>query len=168
MAPLHPWIWPSKPWQRTHVDFAGPFLGKMFFVVIDAHSKWPEIFEMLTTTAAKTITVLCHIFVKYGIPEQLVSDSGPQFIADEFDQFMRGNGIQHVRSAPYYPASNGLAERFVRTFKEAMKAAKQDGFSLPQWFENFLLTYHTTPNATTSQSPCTLFLEETYVPAGTS
>ena len=34
-APLHPWVRPSRPWQRIHIDFAGPFLGKMYFLVID-------------------------------------------------------------------------------------------------------------------------------------
>ena len=28
VAPLHPWVWPAKPWQRLHIDFTGPFLGK--------------------------------------------------------------------------------------------------------------------------------------------
>ncbi|GFT57407.1 uncharacterized protein K02A2.6 [Trichonephila clavipes] len=36
----HPWEWPNGPWQRIHVDYAGPFMGKMFFVVSDAYSKW--------------------------------------------------------------------------------------------------------------------------------
>ena len=39
---LHLWEWPSKPWARLHVDFCGPFLGKTFFVIVDAHSKWME------------------------------------------------------------------------------------------------------------------------------
>ena len=72
-APLHPWVWPSRPWQRIHVDFAGPFLGKSFLVVVDAHSKWPEVFEMSSTTASKTIATLRHLFAAYGLPEQLVS-----------------------------------------------------------------------------------------------
>ena len=38
-ALLHPWDWPRKPWTRLHIDYAGPFLGKMFFLLIDAHSK---------------------------------------------------------------------------------------------------------------------------------
>ena len=45
-APLHPWVWPSKPWERIHVDFAGPFLGKTFIIIVDAHSKWPEVIPM--------------------------------------------------------------------------------------------------------------------------
>ena len=38
-APLHPWSWPTRPWTRLHIDFAGPLEGKMFLVVVDAHSK---------------------------------------------------------------------------------------------------------------------------------
>ena len=46
VAPLHPWVWPAKPWQRIHLDFAGPFAGKYFLIGLDTHSKWPEVFEM--------------------------------------------------------------------------------------------------------------------------
>ena len=60
-APLHPWEWPSSPWERVHIDSAGPFLDRMFFVLVDAHSKWPEIVEMKTTTSTKTIEVLRSI-----------------------------------------------------------------------------------------------------------
>ena len=42
-VPLHPWEWPNRPWTRIHGDYAGPFMGKMFLVLIDAHSKWMEV-----------------------------------------------------------------------------------------------------------------------------
>ena len=42
-APLHPWEWPERPWSRLHADYAGPFLGKMFLIVVDAYSKWLEV-----------------------------------------------------------------------------------------------------------------------------
>ena len=58
VAPLHPWIWPTKPWERIHVDFAGPFQNKMFLIVVDAHSKWPEVMQMTSTSAEQTIIVL--------------------------------------------------------------------------------------------------------------
>ena len=61
-APLHPWIWPSKPWQRVHLDFAGPFQGAMFLVCVDAFSKWPEARVMSTTTVSKTLNVLREWF----------------------------------------------------------------------------------------------------------
>ena len=49
MAPLYPWLWPTRPWQRLHTDFAGPIQGRMYLLVSDAHSQWPEIIEMKNT-----------------------------------------------------------------------------------------------------------------------
>ena len=42
-APLHPWSWPAAPWERIHVDFAGPIMGKMLLVIVHSYSKWPTI-----------------------------------------------------------------------------------------------------------------------------
>ena len=100
-CPLNPWIWPPKPWSRVHIDFAGPLYGKMYMIIIDTHSKWPEVFEMTSTTASKTIDVLRGVFATYGLPDEIVSDNGPQFIADEFHMFLKSNGVKHIRSAPY-------------------------------------------------------------------
>ena len=59
-APLHPWEWPKTAWERIHVDFAGPYVDYMFLVVVDAHSKSPEIFKMKSTTASDTISISGH------------------------------------------------------------------------------------------------------------
>ena len=157
-APLHPWEWPARPWQRLHIDFAGPFLGKNFFVIIDAHSKWPEVIDMPTTTATKTIGVLRGLFASYGLPEQIVSDNGPQFTSDEFTHFCRQNGIRHIQSAPYHPATNGAVERFIQTLKKSLRAGSRDGLNLPFSLANFLLQYRITPHATTAAAPSSLFL----------
>ena len=124
----------------------------MFLILLDAHSTWPEVVPMPSTTASQTIEALQIIFSKYGLPEQLVSDNGPQFSSDEFAQFMKANGVKHIRSAPYHPSSNGLAERFVQTFKRAMKAGEKGGGSLNTGYHDFysiidqhlmqLQTYH--------------------------
>ena len=157
-APLHPWGWPQKPWQRVHVDFAGPFMGRYFLLAIDAHSKWPEILEMRSTTAAKTISELRKMFAAHGCPEQLVSDNGPQFVSQELATFLKMNGVKHIRCAPYHPASNGAAERLVQTFKKAMKAGVTTTRPVEQALSSFLLSYRTTPHSTTGVSPCELFL----------
>ena len=65
-APLYPRLWPSQPWQRFHVDIAGPFQGSNFFMVIDADSKGPEIIVMLLATALATIQQLRHLFASCG------------------------------------------------------------------------------------------------------
>ena len=157
-APLHPWVWPSRPWQRIHIYFAGPFLDKSFLIVVDAHSKWAEVVEMSQTTTPRTITALRQIFATHGIPEEMVSDNGPQFISADFAEFTRTNGIRHIRSSPYHPSLNGEAERFVRTFKEAMKTGKSDGLTLTHRLQNFLLSYRTTPHTTTGTPPSELLM----------
>ena len=158
-APLHPWIWPSQPWDRIHIDYAGPFLNRMYLVVVDAHSKWPEIIQMSSTTAERTIEELRKLFSCYGLPRQLVSDNGPQFVAEEFQVFLKKNGIKHIRSAPYHPSSNGLAERFVQSFKRALTATGDQKKSIQQRISTFLLTYRSTNHGTTGIPPCELFLK---------
>ena len=158
-APLHPWVWPMNPWERIHVDFAGPFLHKMFMIVMDAHSKWPEVIEMPETTSGTTIKELRKLFASYGVPRQVATDNGPQFTSNEFSVFMKSNGVKHIKCSPYHPSSNGAAERFVQTFKRSIKAAEQQGKSVSQRICEFLLSYRNTPHVTTKETPSMLFLK---------
>ena len=93
----------------------------MLMVIVDAHSKWPEVLEITLTTSELTIQALRGLFAVHGLPDQVVSDNGPQFVSKEFQQFMKENGIKHTRCAPYHPSSNGLAERFVQKLKKALR-----------------------------------------------
>jgi transposase InsO family protein len=117
------WPTPASAWERVHIDFAGPFLGKMWMIVIDAKSKFPFVakMEIGSTTAQATIEVLEQIFAIEGICHTLVSDNGPQFTSSQFQDFCSRHGVQHVTSSVYHPASNGSAERFVATFKSHLK-----------------------------------------------
>ena len=155
-APLHPWVWPDAPWKRVHADFAGPFLGHTFLIVVDAHSKWPEVEVMSSTTTEKTIDALRLMFARHGLPEQLITDNGPQFTSTDFKQFLKGNQIKHILSAPYHPASNGLAERFVQTLKRALKASEKEGKTIQHRLAEFLFEYRATPHSTTKVSPSEL------------
>nr|XP_022311177.1 uncharacterized protein K02A2.6-like [Crassostrea virginica] len=75
---------------------------------------------MTSTTSENTINALRHLFSSYGLPVEIVSDNGPQFVSEEYEIFLKENGVRHIRSAAYHPASYGEAERAVRTFKQAM------------------------------------------------
>ena len=74
LAQIHPWQWPECPWTRIHVDYAGPFMGKMFLLIVDAHSKWHM---MSCSNSRATIESLRHTFATFDIPKVLVSDNGP-------------------------------------------------------------------------------------------
>jgi hypothetical protein len=138
-VPLHPWEWPTTPWQRIHLDFAGPFLGRMFLIIVDPHSKWPEVEIMPSTTSTQTIDRLRTIFARYGVPAQVVTDNGPQFTSAEFQTFLKTNGIKHITTAPFHPATNGQAEHFIQSFKHAMKCEKQSTSQLKTNMAKFLL-----------------------------
>ena len=90
----------------------------------------------------------------------MVTDNGTQFTSQEFTEFLKLNGIQHYKSAPYHPTTNGEAERYVQTFKQAMRAAKDAPRTLFTKLMRFLLAYRTTPNTTTGVSLAELLLEE--------
>ena len=155
-APLHPWQWPTRPWTRLHIDFAGPMDGKMFLIVIDSHSKWIEVFAMKSATSAATVRYLRQLIAQFGIPETIVSDNGTQFVAAEFKEFCQRNGIRHVQTAPYHAASNGLAERAVQLFKQAIR--KQSTGSIHDKIARVLFQYRITPHSTTGISPAEMLL----------
>ena len=90
-------------------------------------------------TAIKTIEILRIVFARNGLPEQIVSDNWPQFTSIKFQNFIKTNGITHFKSAPPLPATNGLAERFVRTFKESLKTMKDEFMSLNKKIANFFV-----------------------------
>ena len=69
------------------------------------------------------------------------------------------NGISHRRGAPYHPATNREAERFVQTFKNALHKCKRDEGTLVQKLAQFLFVFRTTPHATTGIAPAELFMK---------
>jgi len=129
----------------------------MFLVVIDAHSKWLEVVVVPSTTSAATTKALRNIFSTHGLPEILVSDNGSAFTSNEFKTFHKENGIRHITTAPYHPAGNGLAERAVQTFKEALK--KESAVDLDTQLAKFLFRYRITPHATTGVPPAELLMQ---------
>ena len=62
VAPLHPWAWPTRPWARLHLNYAGPVQGKMILVLIDAHSKWIEAVCTPSATSSAVIEELRTLF----------------------------------------------------------------------------------------------------------
>ena len=111
---------------------------------------------MNTSTSSATIEKLRIAFATHSLPEIVVTDNGSNFVSKEFEDFLKQNGISHIRTAPYHPASNGLAERAVQTFKKGMK--KMSGGSVETRVSEFLARYRITPQTSTGVSPAELLL----------
>ena len=129
-------------------------MGELFLMVVDAHSKWLEVKIVPSTSSQATIRALRSIFAIHSLPEIIVSDNGTAFTSSEFNDFMQKNGIRQIKSPPYHPASNGLAERAVQTFKEGLKKSSKG--DLETHLIQFLFQYRITPHSTTGITPAEL------------
>ena len=113
---VHAWEWPSQPYKRIHVDFAGPFMGRFVLVMVDANSRWPEIQIIENITTDVTMGALTKLFSRYGIYDTLVRDNGATFVSEKIQKFFKINGIVHKTTSVYKPSTNGLVERMVQLF----------------------------------------------------
>ena len=111
---------------------------------------------MNTSTSSATIEKLRIVFATHGLPEIVVTNNGSNFVSREFEDFLKQNVICHIRTAPYHPASNGMAERAVQTFKEGMK--KMNEGSVKTRVSRFRARYRITPQTSTGVSPAELRL----------
>lgn len=150
---------PAEPWQHVCVDLCGPFpSGETVLVVIDYYSRWPEVAVLHKTTTAHIIHCLNVIFSRHGYPETIKSDNGPQFISNEFDQYLREINVKHRKVTPYWPQANGEVERFNRVLLKVCKTAKAEGKDWKKEIPKFLLQYRSTNHQTTGVSPAELLV----------
>jgi len=122
--------------------------GATYLLVVDYYSRFPEVVQLRSTTSQSVINALKAIFARYGIPEILLSDNGPQYSSTEFSEFAANYGFVHGTSSPHYPQSNGLAERAVKTVKKLLKESTDQCLAL--------LSYRTTPLPWCGLSPAEL------------
>ena len=113
---MHPWDWPEQPWQWIDLDYAGLFMSKLFFIAIDAHSKWMEV-DIATTQA--TVECLQLMFAQFGLSKVMVTHDRTCFTISDFAEFNKHNKICHVWISAYHPSnnSNGLVERAVHVLE---------------------------------------------------
>lgn len=95
--------------------------------------------------------VLRSLFATFGVPRKIVSDNGAAFVSVEMQRFCTDNGISHIASAPYHPATNGQAERYVGELKTALARDKSGPMSCR--LARFLFRQHSTIHQTTGITP---------------
>ena len=121
--PLMPIKRPDRPWKKVGTDLF-QFRRQIYLLVVDYFSRWVEFSPLRDTTSSNVINRLKVLFARYGIPETLVSDNGPQYKSEQFNQFMEEYDISHITSSPRYPMSNGEAERAVQTVKSLLSKCR--------------------------------------------
>jgi transposase InsO family protein len=132
---------PTRPWQKVATDIFS-WNDRQFLVTVDYYSRFFEIDELSQLTSRAVIRKLKANFARHGIPEEVISDNGPQYAAEEFHNFANEWDFKHSTSSPGYPQSNGLAEKTVQTAKKILEKAKADPNNDPFLA---LLEYRSTP-----------------------
>ena len=138
--PLIPTALPQYPWQRVGSDLF-VLNGTNYLLVVDYFSRFPEIVRLRETTSSAVIKALRKLFARYGVPETVVSDNGPQYSSHEFTD---------VTGSPHHPRSSGQAERTVKTVKSLLKSSPDPHLSL--------LSYRSTPLPWCNLSPAELLM----------
>ncbi len=118
----------ARPWSKVAADLC-EFNGRTLLVIVDYYSNFIEVTQVTTTTTRSIIKAIKEVFARFGIPDILVTDNGPQFSSAEFGVFARMWNFDHVTSSPYHPQSNGKAENAVKTVKRLFKKCKHSGQS---------------------------------------
>jgi len=155
--PSSPATPPSTPFQRVFADYFD-FAGHHYLVIGDRLSGWPEIFSAPKGSGLAgskgLVACLRSFFAVFGIPEELSSDGGPEFIANDTQTFLSRWGIRHRKSSAYHPQSNGRAEVAVKSAKRLLRSNIDASGSLnSDKFLRALLQLRNTPDPDCNVSP---------------
>jgi hypothetical protein len=107
--------------QLLHMDLA-IYESRQFLILMDQFSSFPHVYEFGKHATTKQVTDYITLFISnYSVPVMIYSDGGPQY-KDAFDDFCKRWSINHVKSSPHYPQSNGVAESAVKEMKKIIRA----------------------------------------------
>jgi len=110
---------PTRLWQSISADLF-ELNGTHYLITTDRYSNLLEL-DILTSTTARAVNKLKPHLARYGLPDRLATDNGPQFECAEFQTFVAEYQFEHVKTSPRYPQSNGKAENSVKTAKNILK-----------------------------------------------
>jgi transposase InsO family protein len=157
-----PTAMPEGPWQDLAIDFLGEMpTGEYILVLVDYYSRYVVAKVYKSASVKNVIEMLEETIDVFGLPFTLKSDNGPQFVSQEFEEYMKSNGIELLHSTPRWPQANGEVERQNATLLKAMRAACVENKDWRKEMRVFLRAYNTTPHSTTHVSPAELMFKRT-------
>ena len=148
----------SEPFEVMAFDLVGPFPKakngyRFVLTAICMGSKWPEAIPLKAQTARAVANGMLEIFSRTGIPLQLLTDQGSQFLGSLVKHLCRDLGIDQVKTAPYHPECNGMVERMHGTLVPMLTKASCLGLDWVEQLPFALFALRSAPNRDTKFSP---------------
>lgn len=116
---------PTLPWQIVASDLF-ELHGKTYLVICDSYSGFLDLQQLKGQSSYEIIEQLKRWFSVHGVPEELQTDNGTQYMSREFKIFQKEWIFNHVTSSPHHHQGNGLAERAVQTAKNILRKCSID------------------------------------------
>ena len=145
----------ERPWQRVGADLF-TIKDKHYLATVDYMSNLVEVDRLYSITTSAVKAKLQAHFARYGVPDTLVTDNGPQFSSVEFATFAKRWNFLHKTSSPHHPASNGMAESAVKTLKRTLMKCAEDRSDVYE----ALLNLRNTPRPGIGLSPVQLMMSQ--------
>ena len=148
---------PSTPFEAIAADYC-MFNGHNYLIIVDRFSNWPQIMKVIHNPnnigAKGLVRALKRTFATFGVPIELSSDGGPEFVAAETKDFLDRWGVKHRLSSAYNPRSNGRAEVSVKAMKRLLQNnVTQSGEIDSEYFTRAILQFRNTPDPDNQLSP---------------
>lgn len=148
---------PSKPWQHLAADFMGPIDNRYhLLVIVDYYSRFIEVDIMTKIDARNTVERMEAVFARFGFPESLRTDNGPQFDSEEFKSYFKSINVKLNPTIPYWPQMNGEVERQNRSLLKRIKISHGNNSDWKRDLLDFLLLYRSTKHQVTGKTPAEL------------
>ena len=131
-------------------------MGNKYIVILqDYFTKWPEAIALKSVASQDIETwMMRDIIPRYGVPNELITDQGSQFVSKSFKEFCDKLGITHRRTSPFHPMTDGMVERFNRTFLNMVRNyVDEDQLNWDEHIPSILFAYRTASHDNIKVSP---------------
>ena len=157
--PLVPLPIMREPFERIAMNSVGPLprsqRGNQYILVVsDYATRYPKAVPLRSTDAGTVADHLIHLFARVGIPKEILSDQGTNFMSQLLKELYNLLHISQLRTSPYHPQTDGLVKRFNQTLKAMLrKLVDKEGCNWDKMLPYVLFAYHEVPQSTTGFSP---------------